>query len=113
MLRLKMGSRICLIPPHHFVVDSLDSPGVVFSVKQSKYDKSYIIAPIAFARNLFGEQGFLSSLELRLKAGSDLESVKREMQQMQVINIAFSTDSSSRMIRFRLWLSKKSSPISS
>ncbi len=79
---LKDGQPDLSDPASSFVVDSLDSPGVVFSVKQSKYDKSYIIAPIAFARNLFGEQGFLSSLELRLKAGSDLESVKREMQQI-------------------------------
>lgn len=65
-----------------FVVDSLLSPGVVFAVNQSKYDKNYIIAPIAFARNLFGQQGMLSSLEIRLKDGSDFETVKKEMQQI-------------------------------
>ena len=65
-----------------FVVDSLLSPGVVFAVNQSKYDKNYIIAPIAFARNLFGQQGMLSSLEIRLKDGSDFEVVKKEMQQI-------------------------------
>ena len=69
-------------PSEAFVVDSLLSPGVVFSVNQSKYDKNYIIAPIAFARNLFGQQGRLSSLEFRLKHGSDLDSVKREMQEI-------------------------------
>ena len=62
------------------MVDSLLSPGVVFAVNQSKYDKNYIIAPIAFARNLFGQQGRLSSLEFRLKNGSDLDAVKKEMQ---------------------------------
>ena len=67
-------------PAAGFVVDSLDSPGVVFSVKQSKYDRNYIIAPIAFARNLFGQQGMVSSLELRLKDGSSLASVKSDMQ---------------------------------
>ena len=65
-----------------FVVDSLLSPGVVFAVNQSKYDKNYIIAPIAFARNLFGQQGMLSSLEIRLKDGSDFEAVKKEMLQI-------------------------------
>jgi len=54
----------------------------VFSVNQSKYDKNYIIAPIAFARNLFGQQGRLSSLEFRLKDGSDLDAVKKEMQEI-------------------------------
>lgn len=67
-------------PTQAFVVDSLLSPGVVFAVNQSKYDKNYIIAPIAFARNLFGQQGRLSSLEFRLKNGSDLDAVKKEMQ---------------------------------
>lgn len=67
-------------PTQAFVVDSLLSPGVVFAVNQSKYDKNYIIAPITFARNLFGQQGRLSSLEFRLKNGSDLDAVKKEMQ---------------------------------
>ena len=69
-------------PSEAFVVDSLLSPGVVFSVNQSKYDKNYIIAPIAFARNLFGQQGRLSSLEFRLKDGSDLDAVNKEMQEI-------------------------------
>jgi len=77
---IKEGQLDMSNPAAGFVVDSLDSPGVVFSVKQTKYDRNYIIAPIAFARNLFGQQGMLSSLELRLKDGSDLESVKSEMQ---------------------------------
>lgn len=69
-------------PSDGFEVDSLNSPGVLFSVKQSKYDKNYIITSISFARNLFGQQGMLSSLELRLKDGSNLDAVKKEMQQI-------------------------------
>jgi lipoprotein-releasing system permease protein len=69
-------------PASAFVVDSLLSPGVVFSVKQSKYDSNYIIAPISFARSLFGQQGMLSALELRLKPGSDLDAVKTNIQQI-------------------------------
>ncbi|WP_018464150.1 FtsX-like permease family protein [Segatella paludivivens] len=69
-------------PQSAFVVDSLLSPGVVFAVNQSKYDKNYIIAPIAFARNIFGQQGMLSSLEIRLKDGSNLDNVKKEMQDL-------------------------------
>lgn len=69
-------------PTAGFVVDSLNSPGVLFSVKQARYDKNYILTSIAFARNLFGQQGMLSSLELRLKDGSDLDAVKKEMQQI-------------------------------
>lgn len=69
-------------PEGGFVVDSLNSPGVLFSVKQSKYDKDYIITSIAFARRLFGQQGMLSSLEIRLKPGSDLDAVKKEMKEL-------------------------------
>ncbi len=65
-----------------FVVDSLLSPGVVFSVRQGKYDKSYILTPIAFARRLFGEQGMVSTLEFRLKPGSNLDKVKKQMRQI-------------------------------
>ena len=69
-------------PEEAFVEDSLLSPGVIFSVKQAKYDKNYILVPISFARNLFWQEGMLSSLELRLKAGSDLDKVKKQMRQI-------------------------------
>ena len=69
-------------PSDGFVVDSLISPGVVFSTRQGKYDKSYIICPVAFTRLLFDQQGMLSSLELRLKNGSNLNAVKREMRRI-------------------------------
>lgn len=67
-------------PESGFVVDSLLSPGVVFNVKQAKYDKGYILTSINFARNLFGLQGKVSSLELRLMSGSSLDAVKKEIQ---------------------------------
>ena len=69
-------------PGEGFVADSLNSPGVLFSVRQSKYDKNYIVTSIAFARNLFGQQGMLSDLEIRLKEGSNLSAVKAEMQKI-------------------------------
>ena len=69
-------------PGEGFVAYSLNSPGVLFSVRQSKYDKNYIVTSIAFARNLFGQQGMLSDLEIRLKEGSDLNAVKAEMQKI-------------------------------
>lgn len=67
-------------PTQGFVADSLISSGVVFCVKQSKYDRNYIVTSTTFARNLFGMQGMLTSLELRLKDGSDFNSVKRKIQ---------------------------------
>ena len=69
-------------PEEAFEEDQLYSPSVLFNVKQAKYDKSYIITSIAFARRLFGQQGMLSSLELRLKPGSNFDAVKSEIQRL-------------------------------
>ncbi len=62
-----------------FVVDSVMSPGVLFNVMQGRYDKGYIIVPIAIARDLFGQQGCITSLELRLKPGASPGRVKKEL----------------------------------
>ncbi len=63
-----------------FVVDSLLSSGVVFTVNNSKYDKNYILSSIGFARRLFDAQGEVTALELRLKPGSNFDAVKSNMQ---------------------------------
>lgn len=65
-----------------FVVDSVMSPGVLFNVMQGRYDKGYIIVSIEMARNLFGQQGRLSSLELRLKPGCNVGSAKKQLAQL-------------------------------
>ena len=67
-------------PSDAFEMENLYSPGVLFNVKQAKYDKNYIITSIAFARRIFDQQGMLSSLELRLKPGSNFEVVKSEIK---------------------------------
>lgn len=69
-------------PQDGFVEDELYSPGVLFNVKQAKYDKNYILTNIAFARNIFGQQGMLSALELRLRPGSDFDAVKAEIKRI-------------------------------
>lgn len=67
-------------PEEGFVVDSLLSSGVVFSVNQAKYDKNVLITSLGFAQNLFSQPGMVSALELRLKPGSDLSAVKEQMR---------------------------------
>ena len=69
-------------PTEGFVEDELYSPGVVFCMKQGKYDKNYIITSLAFARNLFQQDGKLSSLELRLKPDCNFDRVKAQMQEL-------------------------------
>ena len=78
----KTGQLDLANPGDGFVVDSLISPGTVFMVKQAKYDRDHVLVPISFARSLFEQQGMLSSLQIRLKNGSDLDAVKQRMQQV-------------------------------
>ena len=63
-------------PEEAFEQEQLYSPGVLFNVKQGKYDKNYILTSIAFARRIFAQQGMITSLELRLKPGSNFERTK-------------------------------------
>lgn len=69
-------------PENAFEEDELYSPGVLFNVKQAKYDKDYILTSIGFARRIFDQQGMLSSLELRLKPGSRFNAVKDEIREL-------------------------------
>ena len=69
-------------PQDGFVEGNLYSPGVLFCVKQGKYDKNYILTSIAFARNLFAQQGMVPAVALRLNPGSDFDGVKAEMNKI-------------------------------
>lgn len=69
-------------PEDGFVEGNLYSPGVLFCVKQGKYDKNYILTSISFAREIFAQQGMVSAVELRLKPGSDFEAVKARMKEI-------------------------------
>ena len=69
-------------PSQGFTMDELYSPGALFCVRQAKYDAKYIITSLDFARQLFEQEGHLSSLELRLKPGSDFDRVKQEIKQL-------------------------------
>ena len=69
-------------PMDGLVEDELFSPGVIFQVSQSKYDKNYILTSIDFARRIFEQQGMISALELRLKPGSNFERVKSEIKEI-------------------------------
>ena len=67
-------------PTDAFVKDSLVSPGALFQVKQSKYDQGYVITSIDFARRIFNRQGEITSLELRMKPGVDIDNAKEVIQ---------------------------------
>ncbi|MBP5713793.1 MAG: FtsX-like permease family protein [Prevotella sp.] len=69
-------------PMDGLVEDELYSPGVLFQVMQGKYDKNYILTSIDFTRRIFEQQGMVSSLELRLKAGSNFDRVKSDIKEL-------------------------------
>lgn len=56
-------------------------PAGSFSVEQ-EIDNKYILVPIDLARSLFEMEGRLSSLELKLAEGADVETVKAKIQQI-------------------------------
>lgn len=63
----KRGARINMSNPmSSFVSDDLFSSGLTFTVNQEKYDGSYILTSIDFARNLFQYDKEVSAVNLRL-----------------------------------------------
>ncbi len=79
---IREGQLDMMNPEAGFKVDSLISPGVIFCVNQARYDRDYIITSIGFARSLFGMQGMLTHLMLRLKPGSNIEDVKSKIKKI-------------------------------
>ena len=79
----KRGSRINVASPaSSFNSDYLHSSGLVFAVNQQKYDASYILTSLAFARNLFQYDTEVSSVDLKLKDGSNIYKVQENISQL-------------------------------
>ena len=79
----KRGSRINIANPvSSFNSDYLHSSGLVFAVNQQKYDASYILTSLAFARDLFQYDTEVSSIDLKLKDGSNLNKVQEKIARL-------------------------------
>ncbi|MBR4516145.1 MAG: ABC transporter permease [Bacteroidaceae bacterium] len=77
----KRGERVNIGNPlSSFNHDELQSPGVVFMVRQAKYDAHYILTSLQFAQRIFDRQGRVSSVELKLKDGINTEKAKEALQ---------------------------------
>lgn len=73
----KRGSKINVASPaSSFNSDYLHSSGLVFAVNQQKYDASYILTSLKFARDLFQYDTEVSSIELKLKEGANINKVQ-------------------------------------
>ena len=79
----KRGTRINVAnPTTSFQTDYLHSSGLVFAVNQQKYDASYILTSLSFARNLFQYDTEVSSVELKLLPNASLSHVKDKVQDL-------------------------------
>ena len=79
----KRGVKINVANPStSFESAYLHSSGLVFAVNQQKYDASYILTSLSFARELFQYETEVSSIELRLVADADLKKVKNEIRRI-------------------------------
>lgn len=76
-VRVNMGN-----PSASFNRDYLFSPGAVFVVNQQKYDSSYILTSLDFARRLFNYDTEVSAIELKLKPDADISSVQKEISRI-------------------------------
>ena len=66
-------------PSSSFNSSYLHSSGLIFAVNQQKYDASYILTSLSFARKLFQYDTEVSSIDLKLREGSDVNKVKKEI----------------------------------
>lgn len=79
----KRGSKVNMAnPTSSFCTEQLFSSGLVFAVNQQKYDASYIITSIQFARKLFQYENEVSSVALRLTSSAQVSKTKKKIQQL-------------------------------
>lgn len=69
-------------PSNSFNMEYLYSPGVVFAVKQRKYDSQYIITSLPFARRLLNYTNEVSAIELKLTPNADVERTKAKIEKI-------------------------------
>lgn len=77
----RRGAKVNMANPSTgFVIGNLFSSGLVFAVNQEKYDASYILTSMNFARKLFQYTTEVSAINLKLKDGADTDAVKKHIQ---------------------------------
>ncbi|WP_300727255.1 FtsX-like permease family protein [uncultured Bacteroides sp.] len=79
----RRGAKVNIANPStSFVTGNLYSSGLIFAVNQEKYDASYILTSLQFARKLFQYTDEISSLNLKLKADADEDAVKEQIEEI-------------------------------
>ena len=83
--------------------------GGIFSVNQSQYDDQVLLAPITFARSLFESEGLVSSVELKLKPGTDVAAFQQKLENMlgsnyRIRNRMQQQEESFRIMQIEKWM---------
>ena len=79
----RRGAKVNMANPSTgFVTGNLFSSGLVFAVNQEKYDASYILTSMDFARKLFQYTTEVSAVNLKLKDGASTDAVKKRIQSL-------------------------------
>lgn len=78
----KRGTKVNMAnPAASFTGGNLFSSGLVFAVNQEKYDGSYILTSLGFARQLFQYTTEVSAINLKMKDGTDVDAFKRKLEE--------------------------------
>ncbi|MEG1615991.1 MAG: FtsX-like permease family protein [Bacteroidales bacterium] len=83
--------------------------GGVFRVNQMQYDDQLLIASIDFARDLFGEENLVSSIQLKLKPDVNPEAFKKQLKKQlgddyRVLNRMEQQADSFRIMEIEKWV---------
>lgn len=77
----KRGAKVNMAnPAASFTGGNLFSSGLVFAVNQEKYDGSYILTSLKFARQLLQYTTEVSAINLKMKEGTDIDAFKRKLE---------------------------------
>lgn len=78
----KQGERVNMANPlASFNHDELFSPGVLFVVRQAKYDCHHIITSLSFAQRLFSRSGQCTAIQLKVSGQASVSQVQTRLRQ--------------------------------
>lgn len=78
----KRNAKNTINPEDAFATHTLYASGVFSVQNQPEYDDKYVITPLWFAQELFQRDGAISSIELKLKPGTNVEKARTDMQNL-------------------------------
>ena len=84
--------------------------GAVFATNQQVYDEQYMIVPIALARELFGYETEVTSIEIKVKEGVSVKEVQQRIERLSdngsyaVKDRYMQQETSFRMMQIEKWI---------